>query len=70
MRAYEDALAATSTKDAPWHIVPADNKWFTRVVVSEIIAQKLESLDMKYPVLNEEHRKQLAEAKKILESET
>ncbi len=70
MQAYEDAIEATSTKAAPWHIVPADNKWFTRVVVSEIIAQKLESLDMKYPVLNEEHLKQLAEAKKILESES
>jgi len=69
MQAYQDAIEATSTRDAPWHIVPADNKWFTRVVVSEIIAQKLESIDMKYPVLNEEHRKQLAEAKKILESE-
>ncbi len=70
MQAYEDAIEATSTKNAPWHIVPADNKWFTRVVVSEIIAQKLESLDMQYPVLNEEHLKQLAEAKKILESES
>jgi PPK2 family polyphosphate:nucleotide phosphotransferase len=70
MKAYEDALSVTSTRNAPWYVVPADNKWFTRVVVSEIIAQKLESLDMKYPVLNEEHRKQLAEAKKILESES
>ncbi len=70
MQAYQDAIEATSTTDAPWHIVPADNKWFTRVAVSEIIAQKLESLDMKYPVLNEEHRKQLLEAKKILESES
>ncbi len=70
MQSYQDAIEATSTKNAPWHIVPADNKWFTRVAVSEIIAQKLESLDMKYPVLNEEHRKQLLEAKKILESES
>lgn len=69
MQAYTDAIEATSTKYAPWYIVPADNKWFTRVAVSEIIAQKLESLDMKYPVLNEEHKKQLLEAKKILESE-
>lgn len=69
MQAYTEAIEATSTKNAPWHIVPADNKWFTRVVVSEVIAQKLESLDMKYPVLNEEHLKQLGEAKKILESE-
>lgn len=70
MQAYSDAIEATSTKNAAWHIVPADSKWFTRVAVSEIIAQKLESLDMKYPVLNEEHKKQLLEAKKILESET
>ncbi len=70
MQAYQDAIEATSTRNAPWHIVPADNKWFTRVAVSEVIAQKLESLDMKYPVLNEEHRKQLLEAKKILESES
>ncbi|HLM59227.1 MAG TPA: polyphosphate kinase 2 family protein [Pyrinomonadaceae bacterium] len=70
MQAYQDAIEATSTKNAPWYIVPADNKWFTRVAVSEIIAQKLESLDMKYPVLNEEHRKELLEAKKILESES
>jgi len=70
MQAYQDAIEATSTKNAPWYIVPADSKWFTRVAVSEVIAQKLESLDMKYPVLNEEHLKQLAEAKKILESES
>lgn len=70
MRAYQDAIEATSTKNAPWYIVPADNKWFTRVAVSEIIAQKLESLDIKYPVLSEENRKQLLEAKKILESES
>jgi PPK2 family polyphosphate:nucleotide phosphotransferase len=70
MQAYQEAIEATSTKNAPWYIVPADSKWFTRVAVSEIIAQKLESLDMKYPVLNEEHRKELLEAKKILESES
>jgi PPK2 family polyphosphate:nucleotide phosphotransferase len=69
MQAYQEAIEATSTKNAPWYIVPADSKWFTRVAVSEIIAQKLESLDMKYPVLNDEHRKELLEAKKILESE-
>jgi PPK2 family polyphosphate:nucleotide phosphotransferase len=70
MQAYQEAIEATSTKNAPWYVIPADSKWFTRVAVSEIIAQKLESLDMKYPVLNEEHRKELLEAKKILESES
>jgi PPK2 family polyphosphate:nucleotide phosphotransferase len=70
MRAYQDAIEATSTKNAPWYIIPADNKWFTRVAVSEVIAQKLESLDMNYPELREEHRKELLEAKKVLESES
>ncbi len=69
MQAYEDAIEATSTKNAPWYIVPADHKWFTRVVVSEVIAQKLESLDMNYPKLREEHQQELLEAKKVLESE-
>jgi len=69
MRAYSDAIEATSTKNAPWHIVPADNKWFTRAVVSEIICQRLESLDLKYPQLVEAHKQELLETKKILESE-
>jgi polyphosphate kinase 2 (PPK2 family) len=70
MKAYEDALEATSTKLAPWYIVPADNKWFTRAAVSEIICQRLESLDLKYPELVASHREQLLEAKKVLESES
>ncbi|MDQ6785766.1 MAG: polyphosphate kinase 2 family protein [Acidobacteriota bacterium] len=70
MKAYEDALEATSTKDAPWYIVPADNKWFTRAAVSEIICQKLESLDLKYPELVASHKQELLEAKKVLESES
>lgn len=70
MQAYEDALAATSTKNAPWYVVPADNKWFTRVAVSEIICQRLESLDLKYPELVEANKQRLLEAKKVLESES
>lgn len=69
MAAYEDALSATSTKDAPWYVIPADKKWFTRVAVSEIIASKLESLDMSYPKVTESQLKELQEAKKILENE-
>lgn len=69
MKAYSDAIEATSTKNAPWHIVPADNKWFTRAAVSEIICQKLESLDLKYPEFVASHKQELLEAKKILESE-
>jgi len=70
MRAYQDALEATSTRNAPWYVVPADNKWFTRAAVSEIICQKLESLDLKYPELVASHKQELLEAKKVLESES
>jgi PPK2 family polyphosphate:nucleotide phosphotransferase len=69
MRAYEDAISATSTDHAPWFIVPADRKWFTRLAVSEIIVQKLRSMDVRYPEVSEAERADLAEAKKILESE-
>ncbi|MDQ3041808.1 MAG: polyphosphate kinase 2 family protein [Acidobacteriota bacterium] len=69
MRAFEDALSNTSTKNAPWYVIPADKKWFTRVAVSEIIIQKMESLDLQYPKINEAQRQGLLEAKKILESE-
>lgn len=70
MRAYQDAMQNTSTKDAPWFIVPADHKWFTRVVVSNIIIEKMESLNLQYPQVNEEHLKSLAEAKELLENES
>ena len=69
MHAFEDALQNTSTKNAPWYIVPADKKWFTRVAVSEIIIKKMESLDLQYPKISEAQRQGLLEAKKILESE-
>ena len=69
MRAFEDALVNTSTKNAPWYVIPADKKWFTRVAVSEIIIQKMESLDLQYPKINDAQRQGLLEAKKILESE-
>ncbi len=69
MDAYTDAMQNTSTKNAAWHIVPADKKWFTRVAVSEIIIKKLESLDLQYPKISDAQRQSLAEAKRILESE-
>lgn len=69
MRAFEDALQNTSTKNAPWYIIPADKKWFTRVAVSEIIVNKMESLNLQYPQVDEAHRQSLLEAKKILENE-
>jgi PPK2 family polyphosphate:nucleotide phosphotransferase len=69
MKAYTEALEATSTEKSPWYVIPADKKWFTRLAVSEIIVKKLESLDLKYPVVTEAHKQELLEAKKMLESE-
>ena len=69
MQVYTDAMQNTSTKDAPWHIIPADKKWFMRVAVSEIIIKKMESLNLQYPTISEAQRQSLLEAKKILESE-
>jgi PPK2 family polyphosphate:nucleotide phosphotransferase len=69
MRAYEDALIHTSTKWAPWYVVPADHKWFTRAVVADVIASKLKSLRLEYPQVSAEYRRQLQKAKKGLEAE-
>lgn len=69
MKAYEEAIAATSTANAPWYIVPADKKWFTRVTVSKIIVEKMESMKLEFPQISDEQRQSLLEAKKMLESE-
>ena len=69
MKAYTEAIEATSTKAAPWYVIPADKKWFTRFAISEIIVQKMQSLELHYPLVTEVHRAELAEAKKLLESE-
>ena len=59
MNAYEKCLSATSTKLAPWHVVPADDKENTRLIVSSIILDKLEDLKMTYPRVNETRRREL-----------
>jgi len=69
MKAYKEAIEGTSTAKSPWYIIPADKKWFTRLAVSEIIVNKLESLNLHYPVVTEEHKKELLEAKKMLDGE-
>ena len=66
MDAYEDMIRQTATKDAPWYVVPADNKWFTRVVVAAAIIDGLASLDLSYPKVGKEKRQELAEAKRVL----
>jgi PPK2 family polyphosphate:nucleotide phosphotransferase len=67
--AYEAALSATSTEEAPWYVVPADNKWATRAIVADIISNTLRSMDLKYPEPTEEQMKLLAEARKKLGAE-
>jgi polyphosphate kinase 2 (PPK2 family) len=69
MNAYSEAIEATSTGRAPWYIIPADKKWFTRLAVSEVIVHTLQSMDLRYPQLSEEHLTELMEAKKLLESD-
>jgi polyphosphate kinase 2 (PPK2 family) len=69
MKAYTEAMEETSTDRSPWYIIPADKKWFTRLAVSEVIVQKLKSMDLHYPKLTDEHMAELGEAKKMLEGE-
>jgi PPK2 family polyphosphate:nucleotide phosphotransferase len=64
--AYEEMIRNTATEHAPWYVVPADNKWFTRLVLSTIILETLESLDSSYPKVDPAKRKELQEAKKLL----
>jgi PPK2 family polyphosphate:nucleotide phosphotransferase len=67
--AYQDAIAETATKHAPWHVVPADNKWFTRLIVAATIVNRLEKLDPQFPVVDDEARKVMAKARKELLAE-
>jgi PPK2 family polyphosphate:nucleotide phosphotransferase len=66
MEAYEEMIQGTATKEAPWYVVPADNKWFTRVVVASAVIETLDSLDLAYPKVDESKLKELATAKKKL----
>jgi len=64
--AYEDMIRHTATEDAPWYVVPADNKWFTRVVVAAAVVSTLGSLDLAYPKVGPEKLKELAAARRAL----
>ncbi|HEY3251019.1 MAG TPA: polyphosphate kinase 2 family protein [Ignavibacteria bacterium] len=69
MKAYEDAITATSKEHAPWYIIPADRKWFMRAVVGDIIVSTLEQLNLSYPEVSKKVLDELNEAKKKLLSE-
>ena len=68
MEAYEDMIQKTATKQAPWYVVPADNKWFTRVVVAAAVIDTLAGLDLHYPKVSEAKLKELAAAKRALQA--
>jgi hypothetical protein len=66
MEAYEDMIRQTATKDAPWFVVPADNKWFTRMIVADAVIDALASLNLSYPKMGKEKLKELAAVKRAL----
>ena len=67
--AFEEAINNTATKEAPWYVVPADHKWYMRLIVSEIILHTLQEMDPHYPEVTEDRLAQFGEYKKILEKE-
>jgi PPK2 family polyphosphate:nucleotide phosphotransferase len=69
MKAYQAMIRETSAPHAPWHVVPADNKWYTRAIVAAAIIDGLASLDLHYPLITPAQRAELAAAKKLLLAE-
>lgn len=69
MRAYEEAIRATASNHAPWFVVPADNKWFTRLVVASAIVEAVEKLDLTYPKVDAEKKQELAAVRAALARE-
>jgi len=69
MKLYEEVFNRTSTRRAPWHIIPADHRWFTRAAVASVVAAKLKSLHKRYPVPDAAQRKEMEKARRLLEKE-
>ena len=69
MTAYEEMIQHTATPHAPWYVVPADKKWYTRLVVSAAIIDALEELNLRYPTVDDAQRKELKAARRLLEHE-
>jgi PPK2 family polyphosphate:nucleotide phosphotransferase len=69
MHAFEEAIRATASKDAPWYVVPADNKWFTRLLVAAAIVETVEKLDLAYPTISAEKKKELRAVRAALSRE-
>ncbi|MGA9117024.1 MAG: polyphosphate kinase 2 family protein, partial [Bacteroidota bacterium] len=66
MRAYQEMLLHTSTREAPWHVIPADHKWFARGLAGEILRKRLEALPLAWPAAGKERRAELASARGAL----
>jgi len=69
MRSFEEAIRATASDQAPWYVVPADNRWFTRLVVAAAIVETVEALDLEYPKVSAEQKKELSVLRAALERE-
>jgi len=67
MAAYEDMIRHTASGHAPWYVVPADNKWFTRLVVAAAVIEALDDMNLAYPKVDDEKRKELEAARSMLE---
>ena len=65
-QAYEEMIQNTATKHAPWYVIPADNKWFTRLAVAGAIIHRLHSLDLQFPEVDDDKKKELAQVRKAL----
>ena len=65
-RAYEEAIEATSTRHAPWYIIPADHKWYLHLAVGHVIVETLKSMKLRVPPLDAERRRELAEGRRLL----
>ncbi|MGA9121618.1 MAG: polyphosphate kinase 2 family protein [Bacteroidota bacterium] len=69
MKAYEEMIGETSTEWAPWYVIPADHKWFTRVAVADVMVKKLRELNLEYPKMSDDHRAELLTSRRELEAE-
>lgn len=67
--AYEKAINGTATKDNPWYVIPADDKWYSRLIVSEIINKRVDEMDLSYPEVDDQRREELQGILKELEAE-
>jgi hypothetical protein len=69
VKAHEEMLARTSTRAAPWYIIPADHRWFSALAVADLIVRKLRSLKLRYPAVKDEEKKEMDKARRRLTRE-